>query len=170
MIEFLLSLPGWVLSAIVGLVLGFAALGVLHLLRLRSPYLRYLPLALTAVGYVAADRFIVPEFMRSDLAHCAIARASAEQTNAIRAGTRPDTATTFVAVTADCEQRVLATRYDVDAPRTALDPSGLATVELAFTADTCGLTQLRRMIGAGWRVEAAYHFASGAPLVMTAAC
>jgi hypothetical protein len=170
MIETLLSLPGWVLSFAAGILLALVGLVVIRLLKLQGAWLRYLPLALVAVGYAAADRFLIPELMRSDLAHCSIARASADQTNAQRAGTQTDALTTFVAITADCTTKTLVTRYEVAAPRTDLDPTGLANTELMFTADTCGNPQLRRMITAGWRVENVYEFAAGEPLVMTAGC
>jgi hypothetical protein len=170
MIEMLLSLPGWVLSLAAGLVCAALGLAVVRLVNLRGDWLRYLPLALAAVGYAATDRFVLPELMRSDVAYCAIANATADQTTERRAGITPDPVTTFVATTADCAEKTIVARYAVNAARADVDPGGLAVVEQAFTADTCGDPQLRRMIAAGWRVENHYAFSSGAPLVMTAAC
>jgi len=168
--DLLLTLPGWVLSFGAGILCAIVALVVLRLVNARGAWLRYLPLALAALGYAAADRFVLPELMRSETAFCAIAQATAERTNAQRAGTKPDAYTSFVATDADCASQTLTSRYTAGLPRSAIDPAGLKTVEQVFVADTCGEPQLRRMIAAGWRVENVYDFTDGRPLVMTAAC
>lgn len=170
MIEFLLTLPSWALSLGAGLILAIAGALLVRALKLEGPWLRYLPLVLVAIGYAATDRFALPALMQSDLGHCAIARATADETNRQRAGSKPDPLTTFVATTADCTGKTLSTRYAADAPRASLDPAGLSNVELMFTAETCGAPLLRRMIESGWRVENVYEFTSGEPLVMAAKC
>jgi hypothetical protein len=171
MIEMLLGLPGWALGVLAGAVAGLVGIGLgLQLRDIRPGVARYLPIAFFVIGYAAADRFAIPALMRSDLAHCAIATETATQTNAVRAGTKPDAVTTFVATTADCAGKTLTTSYEAAAARADIDPTGLAAVEQAFVADTCGEPTLRRMIAAGWRVEAVYAFTSGTPLVMVAGC
>lgn len=171
MIEALLSLPGWVLSVVAGAVAGLVGMGVgLWLRDIRPGVGRYLPLVFFALGYAAADRFAVPALMGSDLALCSIATETAKQTNAVRAGTKTDAVTTFVETAADCAGKRLTTHYAADAARADLDPAGLASVEQAFNADTCGEPVLRRIMAAGWAVESVYAFTSGEPLVMTAGC
>lgn len=170
MLELLLSLPGWLLSFAAGIICAVAGLVLVRVMNLRGAWLRYLPLALAALGYAAADRFALPELMRTDLAHCAIATETAKQTTTERAGTKPDPVTTFLATTADCAARTLLTRYEAEAPRSAIDQAGLAAVEQAFTADTCGTPQLRRLLNAGWSIENEYVFTAGEPMVLTARC
>ena len=171
MIEMLLALPGWALGVLAGAVAGLVGIGLGLLLRdIRPGVARYLPIAFFVIGYAAADRFGIPALMQSDLALCAIATETATRTNEARAGTKPDAVTTFVATAADCGHKTLTTSYEAAASRETIDPTGLAAVEQAFTADTCGEPALRRMIEAGWRVEAVYAFTSGTPLVMTAGC
>jgi hypothetical protein len=171
MIEIVLSWPGWVISVVAGAVAGLVGIGAgLAVGKVRPGVARYLPLALFAIGYAAADRFAVPALMQSDLALCSIATETAKKTTEERAGTKPDAVTTFVETVADCAGKRLSTRYTADATRAEIDPAGFAAVEQAFTADTCGEPRLRRMIAAGWTVEAVYEVKSGEPVVMTAGC
>lgn len=171
MIEMLLTLPGWALSVVAGAVAGLAGIGLGVLVgRVRPGMARYLPIVFFIIGYAAADRFGVPALMQSEAAHCAIAKETAKQTTEARAGTKPDAVTTFVETLADCTAKTLTTRYTADATRADLDAAGLANVEQAFSAETCGTPQLRRMIAAGWTVEAVYEIRSGQPVVVTAGC
>ena len=171
MIEMLVSLPGWVLSVVAGALAGLVGIGLgLWLGRLRPGVARYLPIVCFIIGYAAADRFGVPALMQSEAAHCAIATETAKQTTAARAGTKPDAVTTFEETLADCAAKTLTTRYTADATSADLDPAGRAAVEQAFSAETCGTPTLRRMIAAGWTVEAVYEVRSGQPAVVTAGC
>jgi len=167
----LLSLPGWALSAVAGAVAGLVGIGLgLWLGRLRPGVARYLPIVLFILGYGLADRFGVPALMQTDAAHCAIARETARQTTEARAGTKPDAVTAFVETVADCEARTLTSRFTADASRADIDAVGLAAVQQAISAETCGAPRLRRLIAAGWAVDAVYEVRSGAPVVVTAGC
>lgn len=173
MLDTLLSLPGWALAALVGLLAALFGVGLMRLLRrsgVRPGLVRYLPLILAALGYGVADRFVVPAVLEGDAALCATATDSAKQATTIRNGTRPDAATAYEATTADCAAKRLSARYTTTASRADIDKAGLARAEAAFLADTCGQPALRRLIAAGWTVESVYDFGSGEPLVLTARC
>lgn len=170
MTEFLLSTPPWLIGIIAGLVAAILGLAVVRLLRLRGAWLRYLPLAFAALGYAAADRFALPALQDTDSAYCLLATNAAADANRRLAGSRPDNVTTFVAAVADCEARTLVSRYTTEAARSDIDPAGLANVEAAFTADTCGDSGFRRLLRNGWSIENEYAFTAGPPLLMQAAC
>jgi hypothetical protein len=171
MMELILSLPSWVIAAIVGAIAGGIGAVIAQTFFKRWPMVaRYFPLVLVAATFGLTDNVILPALQNSDWAMCATAERAARTTTESQAGTKLDEVTTFTQMQADCGQKAVHYLITVAAGRDQLTDEGIAGVRADFNAGQCGDANWRKFIDRGWTIANDYSFTSGEPMTITAEC
>ena len=171
--DFLVSLPTWAVTGIIGglagLIGGLIAWSVQHRVREGSRIPQVITTVAVLAGVALGVSVVVPGLENSTAAQCRSAEEGAVVFNR-ESGRQIDAVTTAGELTVDCAARTFVFGLGVAVPAAEVTDANMEAVGQAFTANLCVDPILQEFIADGWTVSAIYRFSDGATRTVSANC
>lgn len=171
--DFLVSLPTWAVTGIIGglagLIGGLIAWSVQHRVREGSRIPQIITTVAVLAGVALGVGVVVPGLENSAAAQCRAAEEGADVINR-EAGTQIDAVTTAGGLTVDCATRSLVFALSVSVPAADITEANMEAVGQAFTANLCNDAILRDFVADGWTISGVYSFSDGTTRTVAANC
>lgn len=172
--DFLASLPTWlvmgIVGAVAGLIGGLIAWSLQHRFKDGSRMPQLITFAAIGLGVALGITVLVPAIADSAAAQCREAEAGAVEVNRDMAGDRIDDVTTIGQLTVDCDTKSIVYAMNVSINAAEVTEAGMEAVRHNFNSVQCNNAMWRDYINGGWTISSLYTFGDGTIRTVVADC